>query len=244
MTLGVCGDPGWGGGATDEPPAPALPMGASARPTSSSSALLHLRLSGETVSCSCPCSEPPRNQPIHGLRRVVELLIRGVAVARFHFRDQPAVVTHFRHCGADSRPVVVAQKEIRVDTLIPAAPAMLQHVLQMNARDPRPVDLDPLFGKSGVVDVTDVEMDADGSAVHIVEELPEFARADQETLLGVAILATDLDTGAGGLVAQWLERIDAALIDLVVRDLFRHEPGHQQDRVGAKEHGGFDLSLD
>src|SRR5882762_3376041 len=157
-------------------------------------------------------SEPPRDQPVHRLRGVVELLIRRVPVARLHLGDQPAVVAHLRQRSADCRPVVVAQKEIRIHALISGAPAMLQYVLQMDARDPRPVDLDPLLGKSGVVDVADVEMNPDGSAVHVVEELPEFARADQKTLLGVAILAPDLDAGAGGRVAQWLERSDAPLI--------------------------------
>src|SRR2546425_6251959 len=109
-----------------------------------------------------PISEPPGNQPIHRLRGVVELLVRRVAVASLHFRDQPAVVTHLGHRGANRGPVVVAEKQIRVDTLIATAPAMLQHVLQMNACDPRPVDLDPLFGKAGVVDVADVEMNPDG----------------------------------------------------------------------------------
>ena len=36
------------------------------------------------------------------------------------------------------------------------------------------------------VDVADVEMNPDGGIVHVVEELPEFARADQKTLLDPA----------------------------------------------------------
>src|SRR5712691_605093 len=51
-------------------------------------------------------SELPGNQPVHRLRRIVELLVGRVAVARFHLRDQPAVVPDLRHGRADGGPVV------------------------------------------------------------------------------------------------------------------------------------------
>src|SRR6266496_3418876 len=97
-------------------------------------------------------SQPPGDQAVHGLRGVVELLIRRVAVARLHFRHQPAVVTDFGQRGADGGPVVVAQKQIGVHALVAAAPAMLHDVFQVNASDARPVDLDPLFREPRVVD--------------------------------------------------------------------------------------------
>src|SRR6266487_5656293 len=136
---------------------------------------------------SITISELPGDQPVHRLRGVEELRIRRVAVAGFHLRDEPAVITHLGHRGADRGPVVVTQEQIRIDALIAAAAAMLQHVLQMNARDPRPVDLDPLLGKSRVVDVTHVEVNADRRTVHVVQELPELPRADEEAVLGVAV---------------------------------------------------------
>src|SRR5712691_1756538 len=82
-------------------------------------------------------SELPGDQSVHRLRGVEELLIRRVAVARLHFRDQPALITHLGQGGADRGPVVVAQEQVRIHALITAAAAMLQHVLQMNACDPR-----------------------------------------------------------------------------------------------------------
>src|SRR5258706_893521 len=188
-------------------------------------------------------SELPGDQPVHRLRGVEELLIRRVAVAGFHLRDEPAVITHLGHRGADRGPVVVTQEQIRIDALIAAAAAVLQHILQMNARDPRPMDLDPLLGKSRVVDVADVEVKADRGTVHVVQELPELPRADKEAVLGVAVLASEFDARAGGFLTQWLQRIDAALIDLVVRHFLRHDPRDDQDRVGAEQSRGIDLAL-
>src|SRR5947209_2918991 len=81
--------------------------------------------------------------------------------------------------GADGGPVVVAQKQIGVHALVAAAPAILHDVFQVNASDARPVDLDPLFREPRVVDVADVEMDPHRGTLHVVQELPELARADE-----------------------------------------------------------------
>src|SRR5437879_4389562 len=123
-------------------------------------------------------SESSRNQAVHALGRVVELLITRVAVARFHFRNQPAVVPHFGHRGADSRPVVVAEKQIGIDTLIAAAPALLHHILQVDARNSGSMNLDPLLRKSRVVDVADVEMNPHRVAAHLVQKRRELTRTE------------------------------------------------------------------
>src|SRR5438093_1364965 len=73
-------------------------------------------------------SESSRNQAVHGVSGVVELLVRRIAVARLHFGHQPAVVTHFGHGAADGGPVVVAKKQISVHTLVATAPALGHHV--------------------------------------------------------------------------------------------------------------------
>src|SRR5260370_12517075 len=188
-------------------------------------------------------SELPGDQPVQRLRRVEELLVRRVAGGRLHRGDRAAVVPGLGDGGADRGPVVVAQKQIRVDALIAGAPAMLQDVLQMNACDPRPMDLNPLFGKPRVVDVADIEMNPDYRTVDVVEELPELTRTDEKALLGVAILAADLYARARGPLTERLQGIDTALIDLVVRHFLGHEAGDHQDRVGAEQHGGLNLAL-
>src|ERR1700746_320687 len=84
-------------------------------------------------------------------RGIKHLLVCRIAVTRFHLCDQPAVVYHFAHCLANSRPVVVAQEDVGVNTLITTPATMLQDVLLMDARDPRPMNLNPLLGKAGVM---------------------------------------------------------------------------------------------
>src|SRR5881398_3237654 len=89
-----------------------------------------------------------------------------------------------------------------VYALVAAAPALFHHVLHMNPGDPRPVDLDPLLRKPGVVDVTDIEVDPHRGTVDVVEELPELTRAHEKPVLGVAVLAPDFDACPCGPLAQ------------------------------------------
>ena len=62
-------------------------------------------------------------------------------------------------------------------------------------------------------------------------------------MLGVAVLASNPDTGAGGLLGQRPEGLHAALVHLVVGDFLGHQAGDQQDRVGAEQHRGLDFPL-
>src|ERR1051326_1976524 len=140
----------------------------------------------------------PRDQSVERVGGIEELLVRRVPIARFHLGDEPSVVAHLGERGPNRGPIVVAEEDVGVDTLIAAAAAMLQHVLYVNARDPRTMHLDPLLGEAGVVDVADVEVNADGWAVDVVQELRELAWAEEKALLGVAVLAADPDTGARG----------------------------------------------
>src|SRR5205807_2105903 len=190
-----------------------------------------------------PISQPTGDQPVQGPGGVVELLIRGVAVARLHFRHQPAVITDFSQRGTDGGPVVVAQKQIGVHALVAAAPAVPHHVFYVNARDSRAQDLDPLLREPGVVDVADVEMNPYRGTLHVVQELRELTRAHEKAVLGVAVLAADPDAGARGRLAQRPEGIHAALIHFVVRDFLGHEARDHEDRVGAEQHRGLDLPL-
>src|SRR5947207_15975782 len=190
-----------------------------------------------------PISQPSGNQAVHRPGGVVKLLVSRVPVARLHFRHQPAVVPYLGQRGADGGPVVVTQKQIRVYTLVATAPAFLHHVFQVNSSDAWSVDLNPLFCKPRVVDVADVEVDPHGGAVHVVQELPKLPRADEKPMLGVAVLASNPDTGAGGLLGQRPEGLYAALVHLVVGDFLGHQAGDQQDRVGAEQHRGLDLPL-
>src|SRR5207247_10129916 len=123
----------------------------------------------------------------------VEVLVPRIALARIPCRLEPAVVTPFGDRAADRGPVVVTKKQFGVNTLVATPPALGHHVFHVNAGDPGPVDLDPLLGKSRVVDVADIEVNAHRGAVHLVEKLPELARADEKPLLGVAVLAPDPD---------------------------------------------------
>src|SRR5689334_15112932 len=102
-------------------------------------------------------SELAGHESVERARRIIELLVWRVAVACLHLGDEPAVVAHLRQRVADGTPVVVAEEEVRVDAVIAAPPAMLEHVLHVDARDAWPVHLDPLFGKPGIVNVADVE---------------------------------------------------------------------------------------
>src|ERR1051326_2961822 len=178
-------------------------------PTSSGWAAPPLPRIPESLADSSPL-QSTRDQSIDRLRRVVELLIRREAIPRFHLGDQPAVVPDLRERRANRRPVVVAEEQIRVDALVTAAAAMLQHVLEMHARNAWAVDFDPLLGKPRVVDVADVEMNADGGTVHVVQEFRELARAHEKALLGVAVLAADLHAGALRGGRECLQRVHAA----------------------------------
>src|SRR5215471_11552283 len=80
-------------------------------------------------------SQSPRDQAIDSGRGVVKLLIFGVMVAVLHLRHQPAVVAHLLHGSMNRRPVVVSQKQIRIDALFAAAPPMLLYILQVDSGD-------------------------------------------------------------------------------------------------------------
>src|SRR2546421_10912051 len=190
-----------------------------------------------------PISQPSGDEAVHGLGGVVELLVGRVAVTRLHFGHQPAVVPDLGQRGTDGGPVVVAQKQIGVHALVAAAPALFHHVLHVNPSDPRPVDLDPLLRKPGVVDVPDVEVDPHRGIVDVVEKLPELARAHEKPVLGVAVLAPDLDACPCGRLAQRPEGVHRALVHLVVGDLRGHEARDHEDRVGAEQYRGLDLPL-
>jgi len=101
-------------------------------------------------------SEPSGNQSVYGSRRIVELLVWGITIG-LQFCDQPAVVAHLNHRGADGRPVVVTHEEVRINALIPTTPAMFQHIFEVDPGDSRPVHFDPLFGKSRVMNIANVE---------------------------------------------------------------------------------------
>src|SRR6266700_4731078 len=147
-----------------------------------------------------PISQPSGDEAVHGLGGVVELLVGGVAVASLHFRHQPTIVADLGQCGTDGGPVVVAQKQIGVDALVAATPPLFHHVLHVNPSDPRPVDLDPLLRKPGVVDVTDVEVDPHRGTVDVVEKLSELTGAHEKPVLGVAVLAPDFHACPCGLL--------------------------------------------
>ena len=70
---------------------------------------------------------------------------------------------------------------------------MFEHILEVNPRDARPMHFNPLFRESGVVYVADIEMDSHPGVIHLVQELPEFPRANQKPLLRIAIFAADFD---------------------------------------------------
>src|SRR5690349_9979154 len=150
--------------------------------------------------------EPRRDKPVDGRRRVPELLVGREAVARLHLGDQPAVVADLVHRRANCRPVVIAQEDVGIDALIAAAPAMPEDIFQVNPRDARAVNFNPLFGEAGLVNVADVQVNADPWMVHVVQKLPELARCDEKSLFGAAILATDPDARLSGLLAQSFER--------------------------------------
>src|SRR2546426_2758534 len=94
------------------------------------------------------------------------------------------------------------------------------------------------------MDVPDVEVNSHRGTVHVVEELGELPRADQKPVLGVAVLAADLDAGLGRLGRKLLHGLEAPQVNFVVGDLFGHEARHHQDGIRTEELGGLDLSLD
>src|SRR5439155_23589948 len=110
------------------------------------------------------------------------------------------------------------RKQAHADTLTSTAAPVLINVLQVDARDARAVRLNPLLGVSGVVDVADVKVKPHVRAAHVIEKDPELPRAEQEALLGVAVLATDLDVRPFGLGSKLFEAVHTALVNFVVRD--------------------------
>src|SRR5439155_30328 len=115
------------------------------------------------------------------------------------------------------RSIVSSQPAAPGKTSTSAASAVAHHVLHVHARDAGAVDLDPLLGEAGVVDVADVEVQADPGAGHVVEEQLELARAHQEALLGAAVFAADLDPGPGRRFRELLQGLHRARIDLLIR---------------------------
>jgi hypothetical protein len=95
--------------------------------------------------------EPRGDEPVDGRRRIPELLVRCEAIARLHLGDQPSVIADLVQRRANRRPVVVAQENIGVNALIAAAATVPENIFQVNARNARPVNFDPLLGEAGLV---------------------------------------------------------------------------------------------
>src|SRR5690242_17772500 len=104
-------------------------------------------------------------------------------VSRFHLCDDPSVVSDLDHGVANSSPVVVAQKEVRIHAFVPTSPPMLEYIFDMDAGNPRAVYLNPLLGKPGVVDVAHIEVNADPGTIHFIQESVELAGAQKKPLL-------------------------------------------------------------
>src|ERR1700733_10182709 len=126
------------------------------------------------------------DQTLHRCASVENLLIRGVFVPRFHLGNQPSVITHLRYCRADRLPVVVSQEDVCIDAFMPAAATMFHHIFQVNARDARAMHLNPLLGKTCVMNIADIQMDTDPRVVYIVEKSVKFPRTQQKPLLRIA----------------------------------------------------------
>ena len=109
----------------------------------------------------------------------MELLIACAVIARFHFRDQPAVKTHFAERGSDGVPVIVANEETCINR-IATSTSLFHDILYVNARDARSMYLNPLFSESSVVDVPHIEMNTNERTVYLIEECPEFPRLSKK----------------------------------------------------------------
>src|SRR5215469_1578049 len=106
------------------------------------------------------------------------------------------------------------------------------------------MNLNPLLGEARVVDISNVKMDANERTAHLIEECPEFPWRQQETLFRITVLATDFDSGLGCDRRKLLHRVETALVNLVVRNLFGHQPSHHKDGVATEQLSGFELALD
>src|SRR5229473_1561822 len=93
----------------------------------------------------------------------------------------------------------------------------------MDARDSRPMNLNPLLGESGVVNVSDIKMNANERAVHIIEKCPEFPGCQQEALFRVTIFAADFNLRLCCERRQLPHGVQAALVDLVVGNFLSNE---------------------
>jgi methylenetetrahydrofolate--tRNA-(uracil-5-)-methyltransferase len=151
---------------------------------------------------------------------------------------------HLIKRGANRRPVVIPQKKVRVYALLSTAAPVPEDVLDVNARNTRPVYFNPLLRKTGVVDVSNIHVQPDAGMVHVIQELPELAGRDQKALLRAAVLATDLHFHLGRGFSQPLEILSSSRIHFVVGNLFGYKPGNHQDGVGFKHPRGFYLALD
>src|SRR5712692_10175127 len=113
----------------------------------------------------------------------------------------------------------------------------------MDARYARPMDLNPLLSKARVVNVSNVEMNADKGTLHIVEERPEFPWGQQEALLRVTILTTNLNLRFSRHWRKLPHRVQATQVHLVVRNFFGHEPSHHKYGVATEKLSCLELAL-
>src|SRR5437016_14477349 len=111
---------------------------------------------------------------------------------------------------------------------------MLHYILHVNACDVRAVNLDPLFGEAGVVNIADVQMNSNPRALYFIEERGELAWTEQKSLFGVAVFYADFNASFSCDLRQLMKRLNRALIDFVVRRFFRYQAGDDQDRIGPE----------
>ncbi len=97
------------------------------------------------------------------------------------------------------------------------------------------MNLNPLLGESGVVNVSDIKMNANERAVHIIEKCPEFPGCQQEALFRVTIFAADFNLRLCCERRQLPHGVQAALVDLVVGNFLSNEPSHHKDGVATEK---------
>src|ERR1700737_904592 len=114
----------------------------------------------------------------------------------------------------------------------------------MDARDARPMHLNPLLSESCVVNVSYVWVNADERAVDIIQEGPELSGRQQKALFRVAILAADSNFCSCRDRRKLLHRVQAALINLMVGNFLGHKPCCDKYGVATKKLGGLHLALD
>src|SRR5580693_295029 len=113
----------------------------------------------------------------------------------------------------------------------------------MDARDARPMHLNPLFSESRVVNVSHVQVNADEWTVDFIEEGPELSGCQQKTLFRITIFTTDPNLCFCCQRRQLPHRVQAALIDFIVRNFLGHEPRHHKYGVATEELGCLQLAF-